>query len=81
MICTLLAKFREQVSGDKMLTWIKLQSTGAIPKSRFIPLDLVVYIALVVFFAYFYTSITFNPLEIADNMKKSGWIYSGYPSR
>ena len=31
---------------------------------------LLVYIVLTVFFAYFYTSITFNPLEIANNMKK-----------
>ncbi len=33
------------------------------------PLDL--YIVLVVLFAYFYTSITFNPLEVANNMKKN----------
>ena len=32
---------------------------------------LILYIVLTVFFAYFYTSITFNPLEIANNMKKS----------
>ena len=30
---------------------------------------MVVYIALVIVFAYFYTSITFNPIEIAENMK------------
>ena len=35
-------------------------------------IGLIVYIALVIAFAYFYTSITFNPLEIADNMKKQG---------
>ena len=33
---------------------------------------LIVYIALIIVFAYFYTSITFNPLEVANNMKKSG---------
>lgn len=38
---------------------------------------LLVYIALTVFFAYFYTSITFNPLEIANNMKKSGGFVPG----
>lgn len=38
---------------------------------------LVVYIILTVFFAYFYTSITFNPLEIANNMKKSGGFVPG----
>ncbi|MCI5953408.1 MAG: preprotein translocase subunit SecY [Lachnospiraceae bacterium] len=38
---------------------------------------LLVYIALIVFFAYFYTSITFNPLMIADNMKKQGGFIPG----
>ena len=32
---------------------------------------LMIYILLIIFFAYFYTSITFNPMEIANNMKKS----------
>lgn len=38
---------------------------------------LLVYVALTVFFAYFYTSITFNPLEIANNMKKNGGFVPG----
>ena len=38
---------------------------------------LILYIVLTVFFAYFYTSITFNPLEIANNMKKSGGFIPG----
>lgn len=40
-------------------------------------LGLVVYIVLLVFFAYFYTSITFNPIEIADNLKKQGGFIPG----
>ncbi len=40
-------------------------------------IGLVIYIVLLVFFAYFYTSITFNPLEIADNMKKQGGFIPG----
>ena len=40
-------------------------------------IGLVIYIVLVIFFAYFYTSITFNPLEVADNMKKSGGFIPG----
>ena len=47
------------------------------PKEPAYSIGLVVYIALVIFFAYFYTSITFNPLEIADNMKKSGGFIPG----
>lgn len=35
------------------------------------------YLILIIIFAYFYTSITFNPLEIADNMKKSGGFIPG----
>ena len=40
-------------------------------------LGLLLYIVLIVFFAYFYTSITFNPLMIADNMKKQGGFIPG----
>ncbi len=40
-------------------------------------IGLLVYIALIIFFAYFYTSITFNPLMIADNMKKQGGFIPG----
>jgi preprotein translocase subunit SecY len=38
---------------------------------------LLVYMALTVFFAYFYTSITFNPMEVANNLKKSGGFVPG----
>ena len=40
-------------------------------------IGLVIYVVLVIFFAYFYTSITFNPLEVADNMKKQGGFIPG----
>lgn len=40
-------------------------------------IGLVVYIIMVIFFAYFYTSITFNPLEISENMKKQGGFIPG----
>lgn len=40
-------------------------------------IGLVVYILLVIMFAYFYTSITFNPMEVANNMKKSGGFIPG----
>lgn len=47
------------------------------PKQPVYSIGLLVYIALVIFFAYFYTSITFNPLEIAENMKKQGGFIPG----
>ena len=40
-------------------------------------IGLLVYIILVVLFAYFYTSITFNPLQIADNLKRAGGVIPG----
>ena len=40
-------------------------------------IGLILYIVLIVLFAYFYTSITFNPLEVANNMKKSGGFIPG----
>ncbi len=40
-------------------------------------IGLALYIVLVIFFAYFYTSISFNPMEIAQNLKKSGGFVPG----
>jgi preprotein translocase subunit SecY len=41
------------------------------------PLFLVLYIALIIFFAFFYTAIVFNPTETADNLKKHGGFIPG----
>ncbi len=40
-------------------------------------IGLILYIILNIIFAYFYTSITFNPMEVANNMKKSGGFVPG----
>jgi len=37
----------------------------------------IVYIAMIVFFAFFYTALTFDPKEIADNLKKQGATVPG----
>ena len=47
------------------------------PEAPVYSIGLAVYILLIVVFAYFYTSITFNPLEVANNMKKSGGFIPG----
>ena len=47
------------------------------PERPVYSIGMVVYIALIIVFAYFYTSITFNPLEVANNMKKSGGFIPG----
>jgi preprotein translocase subunit SecY len=41
------------------------------------PLYMATYFALIIFFTYFYVSITFNPEEVADNMKKYGGFIPG----
>lgn len=42
------------------------------------PLYFVVFVSLIVFFAFFYTSIIFNPEETAENLKKNGGFIPGY---
>lgn len=65
--------------GQKMLkvlnqnSWCNFSSFGEFKYS----LGLVIYILLIIFFAYFYTSITFNPQEISMNMKKQGGFIPG----
>ncbi len=41
------------------------------------PLYMLMYFGLIIFFTYFYVSITFNPVEVADNMKKYGGFIPG----
>ncbi len=41
------------------------------------PLYLIAYVGLIVFFAFFYTAIVFNPVETADNLKKHGGFIPG----
>jgi preprotein translocase subunit SecY len=41
------------------------------------PLFLILYVGLIVFFAFFYTAIVFNPTETADNLKKYGGFIPG----
>ena len=41
------------------------------------PLYMALYFLLIIFFTYFYVSITFNPVEVADNMKKYGGFIPG----
>jgi len=53
------------------------QSNWCDPSQPVYSIGLVVYIWLIIAFAYFYTSITFNPLEIANNMKQQGGFIPG----
>lgn len=38
----------------------------------------ILYTVLIIFFTYFYTAVTFNPVEVANNMKKNGGFIPGY---
>ena len=50
-----------------VLKWISLSH----------PFGAVLYVVLIILFTYFYASITFNPMEIANNMKKNGGFIPG----
>ncbi len=41
------------------------------------PLYLLIYVSLIVFFAFFYTAVVFNPADTADNLKKYGGFIPG----
>ena len=41
------------------------------------PFYMALYFAMIIFFTYFYVAITFNPQEVADNMKKYGGFIPG----
>ena len=53
------------------------QSNWCNPKEPIYTIGLLVYILLIIGFAYFYTQISFNPMEIANNMKKAGGFIPG----
>ena len=47
------------------------------PQAMKYTLGFILYVALIIFFAYFYTQITFNPMEVANNIKKQGGFVPG----
>lgn len=75
IICQLLGYngtgvWAEILKGLSSNNWCK-------PSTPQYSIGLLVYVILVVFFAYFYTSITFNPLEVSNNIKKQGGFIPG----
>ena len=76
IIASLLGKGNGTGIGSKILKGMS-QSNWCNPREPIYNIGLVVYIILIIAFAYFYTSITFNPLEIANNMKKAGGFIPG----
>jgi preprotein translocase subunit SecY len=70
LLPTTIANFNAGQGGE-IMTWI----TTNLAHGR--PLFLILYIGLIVFFAFFYTAIVFNPTETADNLKKHGGFIPG----
>lgn len=68
----LALQFFDQTNPGKTQAWI--QNNLVAPDS---PIYISVYFLLIIFFTYFYVSITFNPTEVADNMKKYGGFVPG----
>ncbi|WP_341717642.1 preprotein translocase subunit SecY [Micromonospora sp. FIMYZ51] len=68
----LALQFFDQNDPGKTQVWI--QNNLVDPTS---PIYIAVYFLLIIFFTYFYVSITFNPTEVADNMKKYGGFVPG----
>lgn len=76
IIATLLGRQNGTGFWSKVLNGMS-QSHWFDPNNWVYSIGAVVYVALIIAFAYFYTSITFNPLEIANNMKKQGGFVPG----
>ncbi len=76
VIATLLNKGNGTGIGSQILRGLN-SNNWFDPENPVYSIGLLLYIILTIFFAYFYTSITFNPLEIANNMKKSGGFIPG----
>src|SRR5215203_266575 len=70
LLPTTVANFNAGQSGE----WMTIITTQ-LGHGR--PLFLILYVALIVFFAFFYTAIVFNPTETADNLKKHGGFIPG----
>ena len=86
VIASLLGKTGGTGFGSKILTGLS-QSSWCDPSRPSYSIGLLIYIVLVdcpptilrpcIFFAYFYTSITFNPIEVSNNMKRQGGFIPG----
>jgi preprotein translocase subunit SecY len=65
-------QFFESDDPGPVYTWI--QNNIALPTS---PIYIITYFLMIIFFTYFYVSITFNPNDVSDNMRKYGGFVPG----
>lgn len=71
---SLLAQFNRRSDGSSA-GWVNWIDAHLVRGDH--PIYMVIYIALILFFTFFYVSITFNPVEVADNMKRYGGFIPG----
>ncbi len=66
--------FPATVAGFIAIPWVQSIAKQLAPGTL---IHSVLYVGLIIFFAYFYTAIIFNPVDIADNLKKYGGFIPG----
>ncbi|MFE6736238.1 preprotein translocase subunit SecY [Microbacterium sp. NPDC057650] len=71
----LIAQFNTPTDGSAPPAWVTWISQNFTTGDS--PLYMLVYFLLIIGFTYFYVAITFNPVEVADNMKKYGGFIPG----
>ena len=66
--------FPATLAGFSTAAWVVILKDQL---SRGGPLYIVLYVGMIIFFAFFYTAVVFNPVDVADNMKKYGGFIPG----
>jgi len=74
-IPALIAQFNTPQDGSTPAAWVTWISTYFTTGNH--PIYMAAYFLLIIGFTYFYVAITFNPVEVADNMKKYGGFIPG----
>src|SRR5208282_2393674 len=69
-----LLMFPATIKSFVHIDWVQRAMDAMVPGGM---LHDLVYVVLIVFFCYFYTAVTFNPVDVADNMKKYGGFIPG----
>jgi preprotein translocase subunit SecY len=69
-----LIAFPATIAGFIQIAWVQSLSQQLAPGSV---IYTILYVALIVFFAFFYTAVVLNPVDMADNMKKYGGFIPG----
>ncbi len=66
--------FPATIAGFIAIPWVQAIARQLSPGSV---VHTVLYVTMIIFFAYFYTAVVFNPVDVADNLKKNGGFIPG----